>query len=204
MMTKAKKSVFLTQVEEFLKKNYGEAESKEIIQKSWARYEEICQENKDEPTEMYVHTRERIYPAIATFDAQISHGKSRQEATSLILEYYAWRSNIMGQKINKMMKFPFLYKAVPGICRVKMKVLFGETYGFQSNFYETPKSEVRFDMVACPYANICKKYGCPEIVKAFCDADDISFGSMHKKLIFTRTKTLANGDDCCDFCLKQI
>lgn len=153
---------------------------------------------------MYIHTRERIYPAIATFDAQISHGKSREEATAVILEYYSWRSNIMGQKINKIMKFPLLYKAVPGICRVKMKVLFGETYGFKSNFYETAKSEVRFDMVACPYATICKKYGCPEIVKAFCDADDISFGSMHKNLIFTRRKTLANGDDCCDFCLKQV
>lgn len=202
-MAKEKKSVFLTQVEDFLKKTYGE-ESKEIILSAWARYEEICLENSDEPSEMYIHTRERIYPAIATFDAQILHGKSREEATALMLEYYSWRSNIMGQKINKMMKFPFLYKAVPAICRVKMKVLFGEAYGFKSNFYETSKSEVRFDMVACPYATICKKYGCPEIVIAFCAADDISFGSMHEKLVFTRTKTLANGDGCCDFCLKQI
>lgn len=84
---KVNKCIFLTQVENFIKKTYSEEESKAIIQSAWARYEEICHENRDEPKEMYIHTRERIFPAIATFDAQVSHGKSREQATDLILEY---------------------------------------------------------------------------------------------------------------------
>ncbi|MBR1938421.1 MAG: L-2-amino-thiazoline-4-carboxylic acid hydrolase [Spirochaetales bacterium] len=31
-------------------------------------------------------------------------------------------------------------------------------------------------MVKCPYHDMCTKYGCPEIVKGFCDADDICYG----------------------------
>lgn len=126
---------------------------------------------------MHIHTRQRIYPAIAYFDAQIIHNKSREEATALILEYYSWRSNIVGKKINKIMRVPFLHQAVPSICRTKMKKMFSKEFGFESNFYDSPKTKVRFDMVSCPYASICKKYGCPEI---------------------------ANGDGCCDFSIELL
>ena len=42
-------------------------------------------------------------------------------------------------------------------------------------------------------------YGCPEIVKGFCDADDICYGNMHPKISWDRTKTIGYGDDICDF-----
>ena len=47
------------------------------------------------------------------------------------------------------------------------------------------------------------KYGCPEIVAGFCRADDEAYGHMHPKLKWGRTKTLGQGGDCCDFCLKM-
>ncbi len=188
----------------FFAKHYTEEEVTAISATAQKRFDELCLENADESERMYIHTRQRIYPAIASFDAQIAHNKSREEATSLILEYYSWRSNIMGQKINKIMKFPFLYKTVPSVCRTKMKKMFSKEFGFESNFYESPKTKVRFDMTSCPYADICKKYGCPEIVIAFCNADDISFGNIHKKVEFSRSKTLANGDDCCNFSIELV
>ena len=39
----------------------------------------------------------------------------------------------------------------------------------------------------------------PEIVKGYCDADDICHGNMHPKLEWGRTKTLGHGGDVCDF-----
>ena len=55
------------------------------------------------------------------------------------------------------------------------------------------------DMLECPYMSICRKYGCPEIVPAFCVSDDVAYGNMHPGLVWGRTKTLGRGDDCCDF-----
>ena len=38
-----------------------------------------------------------------------------------------------------------------------------------------------------------------EIVAGFCRADDETYGHMHPKLKWGRTKTLGQGGDCCDF-----
>ena len=58
------------------------------------------------------------------------------------------------------------------------------------------------DMIVCPYFSNCVKYGCTELGTAFCDSDDISYGNMHPKLFWGRTKTLARGNECCDFILE--
>lgn len=56
-----------------------------------------------------------------------------------------------------------------------------------------------YHVLDCPYVCLCQAYGCPEIVTVFCDSDDISFGNIHPRLIWGRTKTIGRGDDICDF-----
>ena len=58
---------------------------------------------------------------------------------------------------------------------------------------------MRMDMVRCPYMDTCVRYGCPEIVRGFCDADDVCYANMHPRLSWERTKTLGYGHDVCDF-----
>ena len=48
---------------------------------------------------------------------------------------------------------------------------------------------------------ICKRHGCPEITRAFCDGDDVGYGDLHPRLVWDRTKTIGHGGDCCDFSL---
>ncbi|MFI3202170.1 MAG: L-2-amino-thiazoline-4-carboxylic acid hydrolase [Eubacteriales bacterium] len=201
-MEKEKSCTFLKQIEGFLNRDYGNEVGTCLAQQSRIRYNELCEENQDEAKERHIHTRERIYPAIAIFDTLVTHGTSREEATNFVIEYYTWRSTNMSKKISKFMKLPLMYRMAPKICRTLTGKMFGETSGFASISYETDDKEVRFDMIACPYTIICSKYGCPEITKAFCNADDICFGNMHPKVIFNRTKTLADGDSCCDFQIK--
>ena len=83
--------------------------------------------------------------------------------------------------------------------RTKTEKSFGSQAGFASENKYLSKTEMRFDMVKCPYHDTCVKYGCPEIVKGFCDADDICYGNMHPKISWDRTKTIGYGDDICDF-----
>ena len=48
-----------------MEKQYGAEKTDAIIEDAWRRYAEIVDENADEPKKMYMHTRKRIYPAIA-------------------------------------------------------------------------------------------------------------------------------------------
>lgn len=67
---------------------------------------------------------------------------------------------------------------------------------------QTDKKVWRIDMLKCPYHDACVHYSCPELCPCFCDSDDVTYGGMHPKLIWRRTKTLGHGNDRCDFCIK--
>ncbi len=195
----AKEVRYLRQVLSHLNKKYGEEKANEVMVKAQKRYDELLEENKDEPKEYYMHTRERIYPSIAVFYALIDEGVEREEAVKFITDYYAWRSESVASKIKSLFKIPGLYKIVPKFFYNMTEKSFGPKAGFSSEGKYLSKTEMRFNMVKCPYYDTCKKYGCTEIVKGFCDADDICYGSMHPRISWDRTKTIGHGDKMCDF-----
>ncbi len=190
---------YFRQVVFHLENKYGEAKAGEIMSKARERYSELLEENRDEPKEYYMHTRERIYPSIAIFDALLSEGIDRKEAEDFVIDYYRWRSAGMASKIKTIFKIPGLYKIVPKFFLNMTQKSFGPSAGFVSRNQYLDKNEMRFDMVKCPYNDKCTKYDCPEIVKGFCDADDICYGNMHPKLSWDRTKTIGHGADICNF-----
>ena len=190
---------YLTGAVSAMEKQYGVEKTDAIIEDAWRRYAEIVNENADEPKKMYMHTRKRIYPAIAAFDAMTGNGISREEAAAFLNRYYEKRAAGVGSKIRGAMKIPGLYKLVPRFFAKMTKSSFGEDCGFRADWIRTEQEEMCFDMLACPYQDTCVKYGCPEIVAGFCRADDEAYGHMHPKLKWGRTKTLGQGGDCCDF-----
>ena len=82
-----------------MEKHYGVEKTDAIIGDAWRRYAEIVDENDDEPKKMYMHTRKRIYPAIAAFDAMTGNGISREEAAAFLNRYYEKRAAGVGAKI---------------------------------------------------------------------------------------------------------
>ncbi len=195
----AKQVRYLKQVVLHLEKEYGSEKAKAIIAKADKRYKDLLEENRNEPKEYYMHTRERIYPSIAVFDALLEEGVERKDAEDFVTDYYRWRSSGMAGKIRTIFKIPGLYKIVPKFFFSMTKKMFGPQVGFTSENQYLGKDEMHFDMVKCPYYEKCLQYGCPEIVKGFCDADDICYGNMHPKISWDRTKTIGHGDGVCDF-----
>ncbi|MBQ9069460.1 MAG: L-2-amino-thiazoline-4-carboxylic acid hydrolase [Eggerthellaceae bacterium] len=195
----AKRVKYLSQVVAHLEKKYGAEKAQAIMDKALLRYEQIVEDNKDEPREYHMHTRQRIYPSIAVFDAMLSEGVDRSEAADFVVGYYKWRASGLAPKIRAIFKIPGLYKVVPKFFFNMTQKSFGPQMGFASTDKYLSKTEMRFNMVACPYQEKCVQYGCPEIVRGFCDADDICYGNMHPKISWDRTKTLGHGYDVCDF-----
>ncbi|MBR0173257.1 MAG: L-2-amino-thiazoline-4-carboxylic acid hydrolase [Lachnospiraceae bacterium] len=182
-----------------LEKKYGRDMTSEIMRNAWVRYKEIVLENADEPKAMYAHTRKRIYPAIAAYDAMVMHGFPREETADFLNGYYEERAAELGEKIRFIFRVPGLYRFIPRFFAKMAGTIFGESAGFRQVWHKNSGTEMRFDMVVCPYQDICVRYGCPEIVKGFCHADDAAYGNMHPRVKWGRTKTLGKGGDMCDF-----
>lgn len=197
-MEKRKENIFIAKFENFIIEKHGTELAKEIMESAYIRYAEISKENENNQIQ-HEYTRERIYAGIAIFDALIKNGRDREAAADLILLYYAWRSSKFGRKIKNLFKIPFLYRFGPRIFKKTTSKMFNRDAGFEVKVYETPSTEVRFDMLKCPYLTLCTKYNCKEIVKAYCYADVLCFGDLHEKLVFEHSKTLNNGDDSCFF-----
>lgn len=200
----AKTVKYLRHIVAHLEKRYGCEKTEAIMSKAMERYEEILDENKDEPKEYHIHTHMRIYPAIAVFDAMTSEGINRKEVADFLNDYYRWRASGMAPKIKALFKIPLLYKIVPKFFFNMTQKTFGPQMGFTSKDQYLSKDEMRFNMTKCPYHDKCTQYGCPEIVKGYCDADDICYGNMHPKLSWERTKTLGYGFDVCDFKVRIV
>lgn len=182
-----------------LEKEYGAEKAHSIMARAFKRYEEIEADNQDEPKAYYIHTRERIYPSIAMFDAMTTEGINREETADFLVQLYRWRAGKMAPKIKALFKIPGLYKTVPKFFFNMTQKKFGPQMGFRAENQHLDENGMRFDMVVCPYHDKCRDYGCPEIVKGFCEADDICYGNMHPKLLWGRTQTLGKGGSCCDF-----
>lgn len=174
----AKEVKYLKQVAAHLEKKYGSQKAQAIMAKALERYREIVDENNDEPRAYYMHTRQRIYPAIAVFDAMTSEGIARDEAADFLNEYYRWRARGVAPKIKALFKILGLYRIAPKFFFSMTQKSFGPQMGFRSENKHLDKHGMRFDMVVCPYHDKCALYGCPEIVSGFCDADDICYSAM--------------------------
>ncbi len=161
----AKQVRYFTQIVDHLNREFGQEKSEAIMANALQRYDELLEENKDEAKECYMHTRERIYPVIACFDALLSEGVERKKAADFIVDYYKWRSGKLAPFIKKAFKILGLYRIVPKFFMGMTEKSFGPKAGFASKDHFVSKDEVRFNMTKCPYFDKCKQYGLPLMKK---------------------------------------
>jgi hypothetical protein len=58
---------------------------------------------------------------------------------------------------------------------------------------------IGWDQKQCPYYDFFKKEGVVELTKAYCDIDKLVAELVPNHIELKRQRTLANGDNCCDF-----
>lgn len=166
------------------------------------RYEALCVENASDSRALRTHTFRRIYPGIAVYETLRAEGIKPEKAAWTIREYFQRFSAKTVPHLQRAIRVLGLAKRIPGWFMKISLHSFGTDAGFVYAFPETHGNEARFNIVRCPYYEACKRYGCPEITRCFCDGDDAGYGSLHPKLLWGRTKTIGRGCDCCDFLLK--
>lgn len=198
----AKQANYLRHMAPRLKERYGAEKAQDILKKAQKRYEVLLAENKDDSPAYSGQKRERVYPSIALFHALADAGMEREEAAAFVTGYYRRLAECAAPVIRTVLKIPGLYRLVPKLFFDTALKHCVPQAGFLTENRILSKTEMRFDMVKCPYQDCCVRYGCPELVKGFCDTDDICYGNMHRRLFWGRTKTLGHGDALCDFSLR--
>lgn len=69
--------------------------------------------------------------------------------------------------------------------------------GHDGGVVEQNEKHLRFKFTGCPWT-IFRDLGMPEIGHIFCDADEPMVKTFNPEIEFERTKTLMDGDDCCN------
>ncbi len=167
------------------------------LEKVYQRTAKLLEDNQDSNKALQSHLQQ-ILPCIAFYEVLIEKEGNREKALEVYDQWSLLGMEKAKKSIQNLMKIPGLYRLTPGIFNYLIDKMFGAEAGFQSKKVPGVKGFAR-DMVLCPYQLTCKKYGYPELTQFFCKSDDITYGSMHPKLVWGRTKTLGRGDDYCDF-----
>ncbi len=167
------------------------------LERIYLRTAQLLEENKAANKALHSHLRQ-LLPCIAFYELLIELEGSREQAMKVFDQWTMPEIEKYGKSMQNLMKIPGLYRLVPGIFDRLMDKMYGAEAGFQSKRVQGAKGFAR-DTVQCPYLLTCERYGYPELTQYFCKSDDISYGNMHPKLVWARTKTLGRGDDCCDF-----
>lgn len=165
-----------------------------------ARMQALRAENVGASREKKRHLERQIMPGIAAYEV-LQTVMPKDEALQTVHGYVEQLAEKTHKYLSAVLRFPGLYRLVPGIFVKSTRTAFGPAAGFAAAELKTDKNTWRIDMTKCPYHDTCVQYGCPELCRCFCDSDDISYVGLHPKLIWHRTKTLGRGGDCCDFCM---
>lgn len=156
----------------------------------------LYRENAEAPKALKTHLKQ-LLPMIAFYEAARQAAGSREAALAFFERYAFTELTKMIGCIRPFMKLG-LYRLVPVICEPMLDKLFGRAAGF--DYRRVPDAPpFAVDMLRCPYVDTCARYGCPELTRFACEADDITYGSLHPKLVWQRTQTLGKGGSCCDF-----
>lgn len=193
----AKKCIKKMPMPNGLERKFRENGLEHLLDGVYRRTAELVRENENADKAVWEHL-EQILPCIAFYEVLVEEMGSKEQA---LLCYEKWCFAMiekMAKMIPVVMKIPGLYKKIPSIMRKLLDAKFGHAAGFDYVEREC-KNGFAVDMIRCPYVKTCEKYSCPELTQFFCKSDDITYGNMHPKLIWDRSKTLGTDGDCCDF-----
>ena len=180
----------------------GKIKAAQIAQSAQNRYKALRAENSSDSKELRSHSYKRIYPGIAVYEAMRSEDISQEKAVWYIREYFQRLAAKRVPFFQRAIKTFGLARKFPHLFMAGVKKSCQPNAGFVYELPESHDNEARINIVRCPYFEICKRYGCPEITSAYCDSDDAGYGNLHPNLIWGRTKTIGHGGDCCDFLLE--
>ncbi len=170
-----------------------------VITDTQEQYETLFpQTEQPENKALRRHLNDVLLPGTALYRALINAGQRRREALEAVELLYRAILKRRRMLMAVMGRMPFAFYTFKKITRKSMKNMFPPE-GWDVHWPDEGPDCLAFDMSRCFYLDITEKLGVTELMPVFCDCDDFMFEALSPKLIWKRTRTLARGDEVCDF-----
>ena len=135
-----------------------------------------------------------ILPRIALYKALLGDGIPEADAYAYVQKYMLEKVAVKKHKSTAGMEI------VPGFyalySKIFLRIMRKTDLPDSTQSHEKKSGDVT--ITKCLWHTACVENGCAELCRLFCAVDDVTYGGL-RKIGFTRTQTLGNGGDCCDF-----
>ena len=182
------------QIKAFLAESFGNDRGGKLFEMQDKALGEIIGNTKGKTENQMKTLIQTILPRIALYKSFIAAGLSDDDVYKYMRKYML--EIVAAKKHSSTVKM----EIVPGFyaiySRVFLKIM--RTTDLRESVQEHGKDYFNVTITKCLWHTACVENGCEELCRLFCDVDDVTYGGL-KKIVFTRTKTLGYGGDCCDF-----
>lgn len=190
---------FFPYYKKFCIDKFGVDSGTTILHKSELKLAELISENDDRNNKyIKMHLHKNMLPVIAMYLVLKEDDLKTEDALQYVDEMMHIYRLKMQKKNRIVAKFPFAY----GFFRFCCKRVVSKQYpaaGWNIEWITLDANEVHFNMKSCIYVDITSKYKCPELCSLFCANDDVVLAGYKPSIIFKREKTIARGQEKCDF-----
>lgn len=178
-----------------IKEHFNGEESEFLLQESDKEYRALLPLADNETRSRRKNLVKGIYPFVALYHALLSENKSRDEAMKLMFEVMKAHT-LSGNRRNyeRLGKLPFFFSVFRKMFTMGLS---GDSW--EVDWVANDSERFIYNIRKCLWHDTCMELGCPELCRIFCRNDEINFTDVSRHLYFERSRTLGDGDDCCDF-----
>lgn len=181
-------------VEKFLIEIYGEKKGTELYKRQQQRFEELLSCTVGKTKNQLKTLTKNILPSIALYKTLAEEFDLKETALEVFEKYMTCVSVNISKSYKRLQRLPFFYH----FFRIIVAYVVTKSDNWTVKVITNNSKALEFNTTKCLWFDTCADNGCPELCRHFCDADNITFGSL-QKVKFFRTGNISAGCDCCDF-----
>jgi hypothetical protein len=176
--------------------------SREIAEEICRKANEYSDEYSNAHPDAYGSALKVSYPFAGVYKA-LQEYVSKEEALQMMRDY----APVIGEKARKTY---WRFTSIPGMPSLLwnnfvkiMSSAASEKKGYKSRMLGVNGNHAGLDILSCPIVNALVEIGMPEVAPVMCAIDQV-YGNGYRGIEFRRTKSVAEGDDCCDYRYKRV
>lgn len=153
------KSKYAAAYQSEIERQFTPQETALIWDQARSGYQKLLAAYPDLPPKVAAHTDGVIFPAIAVYRALLESCPER--AMEIMEQGMAQRAARVGKTYARLVSLPGMKGVFLKLFSKGAKSGFGEKSGFGQEFLTDSSRELAFNIIKCPYWDLCTVLGCP-------------------------------------------
>lgn len=148
------------------------------------------------------HLRTAIVPVAALYTV-LRERLGMQRALEVTFEVMRAMFVAMPRAVRALRFLPARFSLFRSANRFALRTQFPPE-GWACEIVDDSRSRFAYTMRSCCYLDAYIALGVPEVAPLSCRMDEVAYAALPADITFERTRTLAGGDDCCDFVHRNL